>query len=96
VLLSMFAPFLMVGNPGPVTNGHYFLINHQTFEVSRATYLRMVTLESFYLRIVIPTLIVSAVTIFTNKRLIRRLTEPSLRRSVWPYEDDRLDPSHDT
>jgi len=87
MLSGMLAPFLMLGNPGPISNGHYFLINHQTFEVSRATYLRMVTLESFYLHIAIPTLIVSAIAIFTNMRLLRSLTEPSLRPSVWPYED---------
>lgn len=82
MLSGMLAPFLMVGNRGPITNGRYFLINHQTFEVSRATYLRMVGLESFYLHIAIPTLIVSAITIFTNTRLLRGFTEPSLRPSV--------------
>ncbi len=81
---------------GRAYNGHYFLINHQTFEVSQATYVRMVSVEAFYLHIVIPTLAVSAIAIFTNRRLVMSLTEPSLRAGLWPAEDDRDDPSGKT
>jgi hypothetical protein len=93
MLAGMSAPFLMLGSPGPVTNGHYFLINHDTFEVSRAIYFRMVTLEWFYLHIVIPMLIVSAAAIFSNQPLLRNLTDPSLRSYVWPYESGSGNPS---
>ena len=80
----MAAPFLILGNPGPIINGHYFLVNHQTFEVSRASYFQMVWLEAFYLRIVIPMLIISGAAIFSNLSLLFRIAEPSLRSWTEP------------
>ena len=84
VLAGMAAPFLMMGNPGPITNGHYFLVNHQTFEVTPAIYFRMVWLEAFYLHVVFPMLIISGAAIFSNRSLLVNLAEPSLRSWTEP------------
>jgi len=80
-LFAMYCVFMFAfggGTPSRISNGHYYIVDHQEIEVSESVYRRQEWLENALLRYGLPIGAIAAFLVFSNQRLLRGLADDSI------------------